>query len=179
MSRVFFGCSGSIHWQHMPTRTLRNEVLPRDLPTPGICVGTLPTRRFREVFFLRCFAIVLLYFEADLRCLGSRFVFLSRGERDWRASRCRRASNEGIEAPDDVDRWCSWTIGDSLGGAPLGGADSIPWFSILDHDCRSFSTWTVGTMGSEGSPHQKCVDMSTSLTIDHLKIQWFTINTLH
>ena len=108
LSRVFFGCSGSIHWQHMPTRTLRNEVLPRDLPTPGICAGTLPTQRFREVFFLRCFAIVLNYFEADLRCLGSRFVFRSRGERDWRASRCRRASNEGIEAPDDVDRWCSW-----------------------------------------------------------------------
>ena len=52
------------------------------LRTPGICVGTLPTRRFREVFFLRCFAIVLLYFEADLECLGSRFVLLSRGERD-------------------------------------------------------------------------------------------------
>ena len=46
---LFFGCSGSIHRQHMSTRTLHNGFLPRDLPTPGICVGTLPTQCFRKV----------------------------------------------------------------------------------------------------------------------------------
>ena len=59
----FFGCSRSIHWQHISTRTLRNGVLPRDLPTLGICLGRCLRNASARLFSLMlynldsCFAI--------------------------------------------------------------------------------------------------------------------------
>ena len=108
----------------MPTRTLRNEVLPRDLPTPGICVGTLPTRRFREVFSFDA----LQLFCFTLKQISDAWVLVSFSFRE----------GSETEEPQDVDEqatkesklrtmWTDGAVGNSLGGAPLGGARSKRW----------------------------------------------------
>ena len=71
LSQFFFGCYGSIHWQHMSSRTLRNGVLPRDWPTPGICLWHCLYNASAS-FFLWCFAIVSQSISAYVTCLHER-----------------------------------------------------------------------------------------------------------
>ena len=113
MSHVFFGCSGSIHWQYMSTLTLRNEVLPGDLSTPGICVGTLLTQCLCDFF---------------PKSISDAWVLVSFSFR--KGSETEEPQDVDEQAPKEAKLRTMWTdgaVGNSLGGAPLKGARSKRW----------------------------------------------------
>ena len=109
MGHIFSGCSGSIHWQYMSTRTLRNGVLPGDLSTPGMCVGTLLTQCLCDFF---------------AKSISDAWVLVS----------FSFPEGSETEEPQDVDEqatkeaklrtmWTDRAVGNRLGGSSAEGSE--------------------------------------------------------